>query len=162
MDRQNRRPPEPPRILHRRPPRPCPCKDPLYQPQWLTGADRTMAVAAGSLRAGVGEAVSFTDGCDAGDAIRLHAPGIYYAHLTLHMPAHQPVRTEFCLRLNGETLPESSVIIDHDGDHARHACAQAMFEIDRPGTLQLMTALPLQIACDGPAPLITLAVFRIA
>lgn len=165
MDRQNRRDPDTPRenrILRRhrrRPPQPC-CGCDLYQPQWLTGTDRTMAVVTGGIAAGPGEAITFTDGCDSGDTIRLHGPGVYYAMYTLAVPGDSEANIRLFLHLDGTPLPESCLHIDN-GDGARHACAQAMFEIDQPATLQLITALPLRLQYDGPCPLISIAVFRI-
>lgn len=134
------------------PPRPCGCG--MYQPEWLTGMDRTMAVVTGGILAEAGEAIAFTDGCDTGNTVRLHGPGIYYAAYTLCLPEALPPES-FCLHLNGQPLPESCT-----GGSA-HAFAQAMFTVDSPAELQLVSRVPLALQGECACPLITLAVFRI-
>ena len=166
MDRQNRRgigALHSTGLLRRRPhnpPPPCACGCDFYQPDWLTRTDRTMAIVSGSIDAGAGEGIPFTDGCDSGETVRLHAPGIYYAAYTLHIPDGQTVDADLFLQLDGCMLPEGRICAAQPGTGTLHACAQAMFSITQPADLRLVTAMPLQVACDD-TPLITLAVFRI-
>lgn len=144
------------------PPRRCrPCCGTMYQPEWLTEADRTMAVVCGRLSAAAGTAIGFTDGCDAGSTVRLHAPGIYYAQYALHMPAGQTAQTDLQLVLNGTPLPESLICCHADGALPAHAAAHAMFEVDCPADLQLITLADIELHAHTPHPLLTLAVFRI-
>ena len=158
MDRQHR-PNGALRHAHLPPRRPAPCEHcDMYRPVGRT--DCTMAIACGCIDLGPGEPVAFTDGCDSGNTVSLHTPGIYYAVCTLHMPEGQATSADLRLMLDDCPLPESCLHVRHNGAGTGHAQAQAMFEITGPARLQLMTTAPLQL--QGDCPLITLAVFRIA
>ena len=148
---------------HNRPPQGCgcECRCDFYQPDWLTRQDRTMAIAAGGINLDAGETIAFTDGCDDGDVIRLHGPGIYYAAYTFHMPTGVPLEAALCLNLDGCDLPESRVQAANTSACTQRIFAQAMFSVAQPAELRLVTQMPLQLPDDCAAPHITLAVFRI-
>lgn len=153
------------RRYHRPPLRPHPCEPgcDFYRPEWVQHCQHALLTACGEVVAGEGEAITFTGscGCECGDHVLLQEPGIYYAHYTLHMPGDQAVYGNTHLMLDDVPLTDSLIRIEHSGALTEHASGHAMFAVSHPVCLRLICQQALTLRNDTPAPLITLAVFRL-